>query len=133
MPIATVDQRDRTLVDLDAHVPACCVRHSSGAPRDAVLVSINHLWNGEAALVRHGHRARSCRQAASVWPRVRVVMTKYGQHGHNTLRLGKQWERQTCGEKSASGAAVPHLARVQVGMRTGGIANAPTPISKLRV
>jgi len=63
----------------------------------------------------------------------RLNLTKYGQPGHSALPSAARAGRPTIHHKPVLGAAVPHIARVQVVIAAGGITNAPMAISRLRV
>jgi len=63
----------------------------------------------------------------------RCDLTKYGQPAHSALPFAPRSGRPTIRQKQARGADVPHIARAQVVAASGGITNAPTVISRLRV
>jgi hypothetical protein len=63
----------------------------------------------------------------------RVDLTKYGQPAHSALRSAARSGRPTIRRNAVRGAADPHIARAQVVIAAGGITNAPTAISRLRV
>jgi len=62
-----------------------------------------------------------------------VDLTKYGQPAHNALPVVAWSNRPTSRQKPAHGAVVAQIARAAVVIAGGGITNAPTPISRLRV
>jgi len=136
VPVWTMRQRDGAAVDLEAHVPAGGVGHSSAAPHD--LVFSGGQQNGETALVGYSHHAdrgaqRSCPQPVGARRSVHLILTKYGQPTHNALPFGARSGRPTIRQKPARCAAVPQVALAQVVITRGGITNAPMAISRLRV
>jgi hypothetical protein len=112
----------------------CGVGHDDAAP----VGVIRHERNGEAALIRHSHRAdegahRSWRWAATAKRRVRFDLTKYSQPTHNALPFSERLEDAAIRPKCARRTAVTHVARAQVATMRGGITNAPATSNRLRV
>lgn len=113
----------------------CGVGHDDAAP---VGVIVGHQWNGEAALIRHGHHAdegthRSWRWAATARRRVRFDLTKYSQPTHNASPFSERLADAAIRPKCARRTAVTHVARAQVATMRGGITNAPATSNRLRV
>jgi hypothetical protein len=65
--------------------------------------------------------------------RVCLVLTKFGQPAHNASPAGAQSGHPTSHQKAVRGTVVTRIAHAQVVITGGGITNAPSAISMLRV